>query len=178
LIPVKTYTGNLILNSIGLNQSREAFGNSFQNAFLSLFQLDIFPVFDHLVCIFHIGFTIDVWMSVDQFIGDLIRNIGHIKSLFFTAYFGIKNNVKEKIPKLLFDFLQIIVQNGISQFIGLLYGQMAKGLKSLFAIPGTFFPKFIHNIKQTLESLKLCCSRSHLHFLRIGRFILLWQVKF
>ena len=64
-------------------------------------------------------------VAVDEFFTNAVGNIGHVEGLFFTPQLGIKSNVQEQVAQFIFDFLQVAVQNGIAQLIGLFDGKVA-----------------------------------------------------
>src|SRR5690606_5115541 len=104
----------------------------------------------------------DMGMPVYKLFTYFIGYVPYIKGFGLTTDLGIKNNMKQYIPKFLFDFLQIIIQNSVPQFVGFLYGQMTKTLHGLFFVPRTLRSQFIHNSEQTIKGLELGFPRIHI----------------
>jgi len=61
---------------------------------------------------------------MNELFANFITHIGNVKIIGFASYFGIKNDVQQQIAQFFFDFVQIIIQNSIAQFISFFDGQM------------------------------------------------------
>jgi hypothetical protein len=59
--------------------------------------------------------------------------------------------MKQKVAQFSFQSGQIVAQNGIGKFVGLLDGEVAKRFEGLFFIPWTIFAQFVHDAKQSLK---------------------------
>ena len=57
--------------------------------------------------------------------------------------------MQQEIAQFLLYSPPVLIGNSLGKFIGLLNGHVTKALDRLFLIPGTFFPKFIHNRHQS-----------------------------
>jgi hypothetical protein len=86
-------------------------------------------------------------VTVNQFFVDSFQNVSHIKCSFFGTDFGIKNDVQHQVAKFLFNAIQIVLQNGIGQFIGFLNGEFSQRFQCLFPVPRAFITELVHDIK-------------------------------
>jgi predicted Na+-dependent transporter len=62
--------------------------------------------------------------------------------------------VEHEVSQLAPDFVGLLCENCIGEFIKFLNGQWPKAFHGLLAVPWALFAKLIHNGKQSIESIQ------------------------
>ena len=153
IVPVEARLCGFFLHTLGFHQSRQGVGHALEDRALALFELELLPVFLDLLLIIGLPISVNVRMATDELLTFPMNEVGHIKSALFLCDTGIKDEMQHEVSQLFFDVLHVFFQEGIGQFVGLLYGEVAQALEGLFAVPGTLLAQGIHDLKQAGKSL-------------------------
>ena len=101
-------------------------------------------------------------MAIYQLITQMVNHVGNVKLPLLIPHLGIENHVQEQISQFLADFVMVILENGIAEFISLLYGLRTQALVGLLAIPRAFHPKFVEYVQKPSESFQFLFSCIHI----------------
>ena len=165
VVPIESHAPHLVLHAVGLHQAWQRFGHSLQHRGLPFLELEFLPIGLDGVLVVGIDVPIDVRVTVHEFVTDRVQCIGNVVPTLLGrnlgAQFGVEHHVQKEVARFFFDFVDILVQNGVGQFVSLLDGEMTKGLKGLLAVPWTFLPQIVHDVQQTTKCLEVLCTRVH-----------------
>ena len=95
---------------------------------------------------------IHMWMSENQLIAEFVADIGDVEVSCLRAYLGVEDDVEEHVAELLADVILVILDDGISQLVGLLNRIGAQALVGLLTVPRALLPQVVHDVEQTSES--------------------------
>ena len=105
----------------------------------------------HLLGISSCSLAIHVRMSENQFVAQTVAHVGYIEIACLTAHLGIKHHVQQHVTQLLADLIHIMFGYGRRKFECLFYRILTQAVKSLFSIPRTPLPEFVHDCQQPIE---------------------------
>ena len=88
---------------------------------------------------------------MDELLADAVQHVGDVEDLLLAADPGVEHHVQQQVAQLLLHPVQVTLQDGIAQFVGLLDGERTQGLHGLLAIPGALFAKLVHDGEQAQE---------------------------
>jgi hypothetical protein len=92
-------------------------------------------------------------MPGNHFPSQGIADICHVKLLLLLCYLGIETDVQQHIAQLLADVVDIVLDQGIAELIGLLDGIRPEALVGLLLVPRTIGPQRVKHVEKTTESL-------------------------
>ena len=104
-------------------------------------------------------------MPVFQLLTNTVQHIRYIEKFLFLSNLSIKHKVHQQIPQFFFHFRHISGQDGVSQFVHLLYRQCPQGFHRLLFIPGTFHTQGGDDLQQLCESFFFLFQIFHTTFL-------------
>ena len=165
------HVGGFLLHAVGLDERGQAVGNSSKHGLVAvfLFQLDLFPILEHLVGCLGLGEVfrsfcfrrlrrIDVWMAEDELVGLLVAYVGNVELSLLLADKGVEHDVHDDVAQLFADVLRIVLDERIAEFKGFFNGVRAQALVGLLAVPRAFHPQLVQHIEQSPESLQFFFS--------------------
>ena len=63
--------------------------------------------------------------------------------------------MKEEIAELLFDGGEVVLEEGVGEFVGLFDSQGTQGLEGLLAVPGAPGAQFVHDVEESADGREL-----------------------
>lgn len=88
--------GGFLLQADGLDQGRQAGGDTFEDGLASFVHLDLFPA----LAVVAVGME-DEGVAVDEFVADGVEYVGRGESPFLFGYFGVEEEVHEEVAEFL-----------------------------------------------------------------------------
>ena len=89
----------------------------------------------------------DMRVAHNHFLADAIKHVSDVEGTLLLPYLSVKNEMQHKVAELLFHLVEVVVEDGLAEFIGLLDGEVAQALNGLGAIPRAACTHSIHNIQ-------------------------------
>ena len=94
-------------------------------------------------------------MTEYQFVNQMITNVRYIKLRLLFTYPGIECNMQQHVAEFLANILHIVLHQGVTEFISLLYRIRTQTLVGLLTVPRTFLAQCIQHIEHASEGLHL-----------------------
>ena len=172
LLPIKAHTASLVLDAVSLNHRRKRLRHSAEHPLVPvlLLGLEHLPVLHHILSRRHLSAGKYVRMAIYQLITQVVNDIGNIKLPLLIPHLGIENHVQEQISQFLADFVMVILENGIAEFISLLYGLRTQALVGLLAVPRAFNAEFVEYVQKPSESFQFLFPCIHIFLINIFAF--------
>ena len=89
---------------------------------------------------------IDMWMAEYQFVGQFAAHIAHVEITLLAGNLGIKADMQQHVAQFLAYIGQVIVQQGVTQFVCLFDGVWSERLKCLLLVPRAFGSQLVQYI--------------------------------
>ena len=150
LLPVEARGGRLLAHAEGLHHGGQRAGHAAQRTALAvlLAQLQRFPILLYGVGRVGMDIAVDMRMAIDQLVAQGIDRRRIVEGTGLLTQLGIEYDMQQQVADLLLDPLQIVVQNGICQLIGLLDGIVSQRIESLLPVPGALLAQGVHHLQQ------------------------------
>ena len=92
-------------------------------------------------------------MAIDQFVAEAVAYISDIKVFRLGAHLGVEDHMEQHVAEFLAYLVHVVPRDSGGQLERLLDCVLPQAVEGLFAVPGTFLPKVVHNVQQPPESL-------------------------
>ena len=178
-LPVEAHVPGLVLNSVRLDDTGQRSRHPRQHPFIPvlLLQLDLLPVLQHLCDggdLFPVGnrgkIVGHVWqrlgvlginlrrmihmrMPGDHLLRQGVTHVRHVKLFLFLCDLRIETDVQQHVTQLLADVVDIVLDQGVAELVGLFDRIGSQTLVRLFLVPRTVRPQRVEHVQETTESL-------------------------
>ena len=98
--------------------------------------------------------AVDVRMTVDQLVAEVVGHVAEIERALFLAQFRIEHHVQEQVAQLLLDACHIMIGDGIGQLVGLLDSVAPQRIEGLLTVPGALAAQGVHHLQKTGRGLQ------------------------
>ena len=98
-------------------------------------QLDLLPVLFHLFCILNMFVTKDMRMAHNHLFADAVKHVGNVEGTLLLPYLGVKNKMQHEVAEFFLHLDEVVVEDGLAEFVGLLNGEMTQAVDGLGAVP-------------------------------------------
>ena len=115
------------------------------------FQFDVLPVLFYLFGIVGLRVAEHVRMPEYQLVANAVRHVAQVERLLLGAHLRVEYHVQQQIAQLFADFVQVVVEDRVSQFVGLFDRVHPQRIERLLPVPRAFFPQFVHDVEQAAD---------------------------
>ena len=95
----------------------------------------------------------DMRMAHDHLLADAVEHIGDVEGTLLLPYLGIENEMQHKVAEFFLHLVEVVVEDGLAEFVGLLDGEVAQAVDGLGAVPRAARTHRVHDIQKPLEGL-------------------------
>ena len=85
-------------------------------------------------------------MAHNHLLTNAVEHICDVESPFLLPYLGIENEMQHKVAEFFLHLVEVVVEDGLAEFVGLLDGEVAQALDGLGAVPRAAHTNCIHDI--------------------------------
>ena len=76
-------------------------------------------------------------MTENQFLAEAITNVRNVKRFLLGADFGIETNVQQNVAQFFANFVVVLLDESVAEFIDFFNGVGTQALVGLLPVPGT-----------------------------------------
>ena len=87
----------------------------------------------------------------NHLLADAVEHVGDVEYALLLPYLGIEDKMEHEVAEFLFHFVEVVVEDGLAEFVSFFNGEVAQAVYGLGAVPRAAGAHCVHNIQQMLE---------------------------